>query len=62
MSAWPEAVWIVREINAALTAEEKIQELSRRLTAIEYRHVFIASNEASIQNKTEGSILLKVVR
>lgn len=61
MSAWPEAVWIVREINAALTAEEKIQELSRRLTAIEYRHVFIARNAAEIQDKSEGAILLKVV-
>lgn len=61
MSAWPEAVWIVREINAALTAEEKIQELSRRLTAIEYRHVFIAHNAAEIQDKSEGAILLKVV-
>ena len=61
MSAWPEAVWIVREINAALTADEKIQQLSKRLDALQHRHIYIGSDQAVITEVSDGAVFLKYV-
>lgn len=60
MSAWPEAVWIVREVSASLNAEEKITNLSTRLQAIEHRHVYVNTSAGGIEDPSKGAVLLKI--
>lgn len=42
MSSWPEAVWILRELQSLLNFDEKIVELNKRIDEIENRY-FIAA-------------------
>ena len=60
MSAWPEAVWIVKEVSASLNAEEKISNLSQRLQAIEHRHVYVATSAGGVEDPSKGAVLLRI--
>ena len=42
MSAWPEAVWIVREVTASLNAEALLNALQDRVSILEKKHVKIS--------------------
>lgn len=66
MSAWPEAVWIVRETQKAFNVEQRLQELDRRLKAVEHRYLIVATgntdpnHDSSITEFSVGSLWFKV--
>ena len=69
MSAWPEAVWIIREMQKAIGANDRIKELDLRLQAIEHRYLIIAAANGSNPDPTqflsvpsEGSLWMVVVQ
>lgn len=44
MSAWPEAVWIIRETQKALNMDERLNQLEARLVIVENRLFFVSNN------------------
>lgn len=67
MSAWPEAVWVIREVQKAIGANDRLQRLDARLTVIENRYLIIATstNEGVPSDlsytPSDGSLWMKVV-
>lgn len=65
MSVWPEAVWIVREMQNALNMEGKYQELSDRLDAIEARYLIMSTGSTSPDLAPEiinnGSLWFRII-
>ena len=60
MSAWPEAVWLLREINVSLGMEEAIAALDQRLVQIENRQLFVQNTQPT--NASKGSLWMKTVQ
>ncbi len=67
MSAWPEAVWIIREVQKAIGANDRLQQLDTRLTVIENRYLIIAtSTNEDVPSDlpytpSDGSLWMRVV-
>lgn len=58
MSAWPEAVWIVREVTASLNAEALLNALQDRVSVLEKKHVKISNTQPN--GLTAGSLWLRI--
>lgn len=67
MSAWPEAVWIVRETQKAFNIEQRLQALDDRLKAVEHRYLIVATgdsgpnHDSSISEFSAGSLWFKII-
>ena len=62
MSAWPEAVWLKNEINAALGMDQRLNELNERLLQVEHRYLFISQEDPrDAGGVSAGSIWAKVL-
>ena len=67
MSAWPEAVWIVRETQKAFNIEQRLQALDDRLKAVEHRYLIVATGDngpnydSSISEFSAGSLWFKII-
>ena len=65
MSVWPEAVWIVREMQSALNMEGRFQELSIRLSEIESRYLIVSTGNNTPDSAPEtinnGSLWFRII-
>lgn len=68
MSAWPEAVWIVRETQKAFNIEQRLKALDDRLKAVENRYLIVATGDnvgpnlpQSIESVSAGSLWFKII-
>lgn len=60
MSAWPEAVWLMNEMNKALNVEGRAEALSQRLSIVENRFVYLSSVNETPMNASVGSVWAKI--
>ena len=62
MSAWPEAVWIVKETQKALNVDERVRELDQRLALVENRILIISDSTPTLSNISNNSLWFRIIR